>query len=116
MSVTYAVDRLVDHMVNWDDLAGSTCCHHFVGRPCLLVGHIGLGLVPRLSGIQWVVVMDDRFVGILDLDLDAHPVVLRHLVEPGLELELVLLSLGLLPVCVHFPPPSYEPSILFEFP
>lgn len=59
---------------------------------------------------------DHHFVGILDLDLDAHPVVLRHLVEPGLVLELVLLSLGLPLVFVHFPPPSCEPSIPFGFP
>lgn len=52
MSITYAVDRLVDHMVSWDDLVGSTCCHHFVGRPYLPVGRIDLGLDPRLSGIQ----------------------------------------------------------------
>lgn len=61
--------------------------------------------------------MDDRrFVDILDLDLDAHPVVLRHLVEPGLVLELEPLSLGLLLVCGHSLPPSCEPSILFGFP
>jgi hypothetical protein len=102
-------------MVSLDDLVGSTWCHHFVGRPYLLAGHIDLDLDPRLSDIQWVVVMDDlRFVDILDLDLDAHQVVLLHLVELEPELEPLLLDLPL--AFVHSLPPSCEPSILFGFP
>lgn len=51
-SITYAVDRLVDHMVNWDDLAGNTCCHHFVGTPYHPVDRIDLDLDLRLFGIR----------------------------------------------------------------